>query len=104
MRVEDRQLVAVVLEEPHLGVDFELVAVGRRQLVPTPDIALGDAVAEDEQSAALVRRLGCRMCVQLGADLGGDYHQSVDSIDCSTSLASQKPAERYFQPPSASTQ
>ena len=34
----------------------------------------------------------------------GDYHQTVRSIDSSTSSASQKSADRYFQPASARTQ
>src|SRR5205807_3412145 len=36
-----------------------------------------------------------------GSHLGRDYHQTVRSIERSTSSASQKSAERYFQPPSA---
>src|SRR5439155_15583801 len=57
MGVEDSQLVAVVLEEPDLGVDLELVAVRRLEAVAPADVALGDPVAEDDQAAALVRRL-----------------------------------------------
>ena len=101
--VEDGELVALVLEEPHLGVDLELVAVRRGEPVAAADVALGDAVAEDEHAAALVRRLLGGVGVQLGADRGRDYHQSVLSIDSSTSSALQKSPERYFQPPSAST-
>src|SRR6185312_12517939 len=58
---------------------------------------------EDEHAAALVRRLLGGVGVELGADVGRDYHQSVLSIDSSTFSARQKSPERYFQPPSAST-
>src|SRR5690606_15579378 len=57
MGVEDGELVAVVLQEPHLRVDLELVAVGGGEPVAAADVALGPSVAEDDQAAALVRRL-----------------------------------------------
>src|SRR5471032_2704235 len=41
---------------------------------------------------------------QLRANLLADYHQSVLSIDSSTSVSCQNGADRYFQPPSAGTQ
>src|SRR6266851_4008555 len=103
MRVEDGQLVAVVLEEPDLGVGLELVAVRRLEPVAAADVALGDAVAENDQAAAFVRCLLAAVRAQLLADRLGDYHHSVRSIDSSTSSARQNSAERYFQPPSAST-
>src|SRR4051794_23366284 len=104
MRVEDGELVTVVLEEPDRRVDLELVAVRRRQTVAPADVPVGDAVAEDEHAAALVRRFLLRMRAQLRADLGRHYHQSVASIDSSTSSSNQNGADRYFHPPSASTQ
>src|SRR5262245_2379516 len=103
VRVEDGELVAVVLEEPDLGIDLELVAVRRREPVAATDVALGDAVAEDDQAAALVRRLLARVLAQLREHRLRDYLHSVRSIDSSTSSARQNSAERYFQPPSAST-
>ena len=45
MRVEDGELVAVVLEEPDLGVDLELVAVRRLEPVAAADVLPRDAVA-----------------------------------------------------------
>ena len=86
MRVEDGQLVALVLEEPDRRVDLELVAVRRGERVPAAHVALGDTVAEDEQAAALVRRLLGGVRAQLGADRGRDYHQSTAS-----SISSPRP-------------
>ncbi len=43
--MKDGELVAVVLEEPHRGIDLELVTVRRGELVATADVALGHAVA-----------------------------------------------------------
>ena len=57
MGVEDRELVAVVLEEPRLGIGVELEAVRARGGVPRGDVALRDAVAERDQAAALVGAL-----------------------------------------------
>src|SRR5437773_8248365 len=103
MRMEDRELDAVVLEEPDLRIDLELVAVRRLEPVAPADVALGDPVAEDDQAAALVRRLLAAVRAQLRADRLRHYHQSVRSIDSSTSSAGQNSADRYFHPPSAST-
>src|SRR6476619_3080086 len=104
MRVEDRQLETLVLEEPGLGRHLELEAVRRGGCVAAADVALGDAVAEHDEPAGLVRRLGLRVGAQLRPDLGRDHHQTVRSIDSATSSASQKSADRYFQPPSARMQ
>src|SRR5436305_796501 len=103
MRVENGELVALILDEPDLGIDLELVAVRRLELVVAPHVALCDAVLEDDQSAALVRRLFAAVRTQLLANALRNYHHSVVSIDSSTSSAFQNSAERYFQPPSAST-
>ena len=46
--MDDRELVAVVLEEPELGLDLELEAVGGRGGVVARLVSLGDAVADDE--------------------------------------------------------
>src|SRR5437868_4047756 len=61
MRVEDGELKALVLEEPDLRVELERVAVRRRCRVTTGDVALGDAVAQDDDAARLVRRLRARV-------------------------------------------
>src|SRR5215468_2051658 len=98
--MEDGQLEAVVLQEPHLRVDLELVPVRRRERVPAAEVALGDPVAEREHAAALVGRLLGRVRLQLGADGGRDHHQRTSSA---ISSPSQNGAERYFQPPSART-
>ena len=61
MRVEDGELVALVLEEPELGVDLELEAVRRCGRVVAALVALRDAVAEDDEATRLVRVLSSRM-------------------------------------------
>jgi len=105
MRMEDGELVAVVLEEPELGAHVELEAVRRRGGVPAALVSLGDAVLEDDQPACFVRLFLARMLHHRPAHGGGHlYHQSVRSIDVATSSALQKSALRYFQPASASTQ
>ncbi len=76
VRVEDGKLVALVLEEPHLGVDVELVAVGRGEAVPSADVPLGDAVREDDEAAALVRCLFLGVCPELDPDRVPDYHRT----------------------------
>src|SRR5437867_13074145 len=101
--MEDGELVAVVLEEEVERVarsQLEAVRAGRGVL--GRQVALGDAVAEGDQSAGLVRSFVVRMLLELAADRLGDYHQWPRSIAASGSSASQKSAERYFQPPSAS--
>src|SRR5438067_12037093 len=98
--MEHGELVAVVLEEPHGRVDLELVAVGRGEPVASADVALGDAVPEDEDAAALVRRLFRGMRAQLVTDHDRNDHQRTAS---SISSPVQNGAERYFQPPSASS-
>src|SRR5687767_8721410 len=104
MRVEDGELVALVLQEPRLGLDLELEPVRALGGVAAADVALGDAVTEGDEAARLVRRLLLRVLAQLRAHLLRDYHQTVRSIDAATSSASQKPAEISFQPASARTQ
>src|SRR6185312_11905005 len=64
----------------------------------------GDAVVQHDEPAGLVRVLFGRMRDERRAHLLRDYHHRVRSIDSVTSCASQKSAERYFQPPSARTQ
>src|SRR5262249_28186681 len=97
----DRELVALVLEEPELRVDLELEAVRRVCGVAARLVAVGNAVAEDEQAAALVRQLLSRVLGECLTDRRRHYHHSLLS---SISSPCQKPAERYFQPPSARTQ
>src|SRR5439155_27280832 len=82
----------------------ELEAVRARCLVDRGDVALGDAVAKGDQATCLVRCLRARVLGELGTDGRGHYHQTDRSIAPATSSESQKSAERYFQPPSASTQ
>src|SRR5438876_8422758 len=102
MGVEDRELVAVVFGEPDVRiVELELESIRRRGLVASGLVALGPPVAEEDQTARLVRRLALRVRDELRAHGVGDHHQTVRSIADSTSRASQKSAERYFQPPSA---
>ena len=55
MRVDDGERVALVLDEPQLRVDLHLEAVRRRERVAPGLEALGDAVAQEEQPARLVR-------------------------------------------------
>ena len=64
--MEDGQLVAVVLEEPVLGLGVELEAVRARGGVARGEVALGDAVAQRDQAAGLVRLLRARMLLELG--------------------------------------
>jgi hypothetical protein len=72
VRVEDRQLVALVLEEPGLRRDLESEAVRRRLGVATALVADGLAVAQDDEPAGLVRRLFARMLCQLSANRLGN--------------------------------
>src|SRR6187455_1670889 len=104
VRVEDREFVAVVFEEPRLRGHVQLEAVRRRGHVATRDVALSDAVLADDEPARFVRRLGLCVLDELVSNGRRDYHQTDRSIERSTSAASQKSAERYFQPPSARTQ
>jgi hypothetical protein len=46
--VDDRELVAVVLEEPELRIDLELEPIRRRSGVAARFVPLGDPVAENE--------------------------------------------------------
>src|SRR5215210_3776080 len=57
VRVEDGELVAVVLQEPRLRRHVELEPIRRGGGVAAADVALGDAVAHDDEAAGLVRRL-----------------------------------------------
>jgi hypothetical protein len=59
--VENGELEAVVLEEPHLGVDVELETVRRGGEVAAALVALGDAVPEHEETAGFVRRFCARV-------------------------------------------
>src|SRR5262249_19953787 len=92
---------ALVLEEPELWIDLELEAVRRLGAVAAPLVSLGDPVPKDEQAAALVGQFLAPVGRDRLAHRGRDYHHSLLS---SISSPCQKPAERYFQPPSARTQ
>ena len=59
--MDDRELVALVLEEPEIGIDLELEPVRGLGGVAARLVAVGDAVAQDEQAAALVRQLPPRV-------------------------------------------
>src|SRR3954451_1114032 len=102
--VEDRELVAVVLEEPRLRRRVQLEAVRRGRGVAAGHVALRGLPPEEHEPTAFVRRLGLRVLDERAAHLVGDYHQLPASIDRSTSSAAQKSAERYFQPPSGRMQ
>src|SRR5262245_52272483 len=98
MRVDDRELPALVLEEPEVGIDLQLEAVRRLGGVASGLVPVGDSVAQHEQAAALVGELPSCVLSQRLAHGRGHYHHSLLS---SISSPCQKPAERYFQPPSA---
>ena len=61
-----------------------------------------EARAQRDESARLVGSLGFGVLDECRAHLGRDHHQMRPSIDWAPCV--QKSAERYFQPPSASTQ
>src|SRR5918999_1483619 len=104
MRVEDGELVALVLEEEVGRVArSELEAVRACEHVLAGEVALGDAVPKRDQPAGFVRRLLSSVRDELLEDRGRDYHQTACSIARSTSSASHSGAERYFQPASART-
>ena len=67
MRVEDGELVALVLEEPRLGIDVELEAIRGFRGIAAGNVALGDAVAKRHETARLVRSLGLGMVGELPA-------------------------------------
>jgi hypothetical protein len=70
VRVEDGELVPVVLQEPDLRRDLQAKPVRGRLRVPAPFIPDGLTVAQDDEPTGLVRRLRSRVLQQLGADLG----------------------------------
>ena len=104
--MEDRELVALVLEEPVSGVDLELEAVRRGGGVAAADVALrrrrrAGRRARTPRSAPPSRACASssRANARPGSPPDGSLHRALD-----VRRASQKSAERYFQPPSASTQ
>src|SRR5262249_50670584 len=103
--VEDGELVAVVLEEEVVRRSgAELEPVGAGGVVRPPQVALGDAVPEGEETAGFVRSFRLRVVFELPRDGGGHYHQWPRSIEVSGSESAQKSADRYFQPASARMQ
>jgi hypothetical protein len=68
VRVEDRELIAVVLQEPDLGRDLEREPVRRALGVASAFVADRLAVLQYEQPAGLVRRLLARVTLELGAN------------------------------------
>src|SRR4051812_9762924 len=100
MGVEDSELVAVILEEPHRGIDVELETVRRGGAVAAGFVALSRSATEHDDTAGLVRDFDPRVFFEGGAHLGADHHQRSASISPSTSSASQKEADRYFHPAS----
>ena len=103
--MEDRELVALVFEEEVQRIHGpELEAVRARGLVDRRDVALGDAVAEGATSPHASFGASARACAASASRTVAGNHQTDRSISASGSWASQKPADRYFQPPSASTQ
>ena len=94
MGVEDGELVAVVLGEPHVRVlELELEPVRGRGRVPAGLVPLCAAVAEEDDAAGLVRRFTLGVRSELCAHALGNHHQTVRSIAVSTSSASQKSAD-----------
>ena len=69
MGVEDRELVALVLEEPDLGIDLEPEPVGRRLRVSAALVADRAVVAEQDEATGFVRRLLGRMALELAPQL-----------------------------------
>src|SRR4051812_50119592 len=96
MRMEDDLLDVVRDLRPHERVDVQLVAVRRRELVHAADVLDRDTVADEDEAAALVRRLLLGVRAQLRAHLRRDHHQSTAP---SISSPVQNGAERDFQPP-----
>src|SRR4029453_7256559 len=104
MRGEECELVALIPGEQHLRtLELELEAVRRRGGVPPWDVTLGNAVAEENQPTCFVGSFCLRVSSECRPCSGRHYHQTLRSIACSMSSASQKPADRYFQPASAKT-
>src|SRR6266511_6027729 len=100
--MEHGDLVPLVLRVPDLRiVELKLEAVRRRVSFALRLVTLGTPGTQQHEPASLVRRLSLRVRDERGAHVGRDHHQMVCSIDLSTSSASQKAADRYFQPPSA---
>ena len=62
--MEDRELVAVVLEEPDLGLDLEPEPVGRGLRVSAALVTDRAAVAQQDETAGLVRNLFGRVALQ----------------------------------------
>src|SRR5262249_16033825 len=105
VRGEDGELVPFVLEEEvHRVKRLEGEAIGARGFVERRQIPPGAPVPHRDQAAGLVRRPGVRVFLESTANRVGDSPQWPLSIAASVSAASQKSAERYFPPPSASTQ
>src|SRR5262245_53837128 len=105
MRMNDCLLWNVVVDvRPRHCVDVELERVERLGgLVFARDVLDGRVPVEEQQPAGFVRKLRPGMLGDRLPDGRRDHHQTVFSIECSTSppSASQKSAEMYFQPPSA---
>lgn len=76
MGVEDRELVPVVLEEPHLRVDLEPEAVRRSLGVPSPLVADGSALADEDEATGLIRRFLERVLLELAPELSRDDHRT----------------------------
>ena len=79
MGVEDGELVALVLEEPDLGLDLEPETVGRGLRVSATLVSDRAAVAEQDETAGLVRDLLGRVALQLAPELSRDDHRTRHS-------------------------
>src|SRR5919106_1731232 len=101
--VEDGELVALVLEEPHVGIGAELEAIRTFGRVRAGHVPLREAVTQHDQAAGLVGSLRLGVLDERRTHLGGDHHQMRSSMAGPTSPSAfvQKSADRYFQPPSA---
>lgn len=74
--MEDRELVPLVLEEPRLGIEVELEAVGGGSGVSAWQVALGRPVTEGDEAARLVGGLGVRVLGELYPDLLRNYQMA----------------------------
>ncbi len=74
--MEDGELVALVLQEPELGVDLELEPVRRGGGVSAALVANRLSAANDDETAGLIRQLRPRVLLEGTPHVVADYHAS----------------------------